>query len=51
MTVARADTESKDSIRRRVKQMAWSDEYFERLVWGQAQNIFPVLLSSLLTLL
>jgi predicted transposase YbfD/YdcC len=33
MTVARADTESKDSIKSRVKQMAWSDECFERLLF------------------
>jgi predicted transposase YbfD/YdcC len=33
MTVARADTESKDSIKSRVKQMAWSDEYFEGLLF------------------
>jgi hypothetical protein len=33
MTVARADTESKDSIKSRVKQMAWSDEYFEWLLF------------------
>jgi hypothetical protein len=31
MAVARADTESKDSVKSRVKQMAWSDGYFERL--------------------
>jgi predicted transposase YbfD/YdcC len=30
LTVARADTESKDSVKSRVKQMAWSDEYLER---------------------
>jgi predicted transposase YbfD/YdcC len=33
LTVARADTESKDSVKSRVKQMAWSDEYFERLLF------------------
>jgi hypothetical protein len=33
MTVARADTESKDSIKSRGKQMAWSDEYFKRLLF------------------
>jgi predicted transposase YbfD/YdcC len=33
LTVARADEESKDSIKSRVKQMAWSDEYFERLLF------------------
>jgi hypothetical protein len=30
---ARADEESKDSMKSRVKQMAWSDEYFERLLF------------------
>jgi predicted transposase YbfD/YdcC len=33
LTVARADTESKDSVKSRVKQMAWSDAYFERLLF------------------
>jgi predicted transposase YbfD/YdcC len=33
MTVARADTGSKDSVKSRVKQMAWSDDYFERLLF------------------
>jgi hypothetical protein len=33
MTVARADSESKDSVKSRVKQMAWSDDYFERLLF------------------
>jgi hypothetical protein len=33
MTVARADRESKDSIKSRVKQMAWSDDYLERLLF------------------
>ncbi|MDR2738946.1 MAG: ISAs1 family transposase, partial [Treponema sp.] len=31
MAVACADTESKDSVKSRVKQTAWSDGYFERL--------------------
>ena len=30
LTVARADKESKDSVKSRVKQMAWSNEYLER---------------------
>jgi hypothetical protein len=33
LTVARTDKESKDSVKSRVKQMAWSDEYFERLLF------------------
>jgi predicted transposase YbfD/YdcC len=33
MTVARADRESKSSIKSRVKQMAWNDEYLERLLF------------------
>ncbi|MDR1316012.1 MAG: ISAs1 family transposase [Spirochaetales bacterium] len=33
MTVARADRESKDSVKSRVKQMAWSDDYLERLLF------------------
>jgi hypothetical protein len=33
MSVARADRESKDSVKSRVKQMALSDEYFERLLF------------------
>jgi predicted transposase YbfD/YdcC len=33
LTVARADTETKSSIIGRRKQMAWSDEYLERLLF------------------
>jgi predicted transposase YbfD/YdcC len=33
LTVARADKESKDSVKSRVKQMAWSDDYLERLLF------------------
>jgi predicted transposase YbfD/YdcC len=33
MTVARSDQESKDSVKSRVKQMAWSDDYLERLLF------------------
>ena len=33
MTVASADRESKDSVKSRVKQMAWSDDYLERLLF------------------
>jgi hypothetical protein len=33
MTVARADKESTDSVKSRVKQMAWSDDYLERLLF------------------
>jgi predicted transposase YbfD/YdcC len=33
MTLARSDVESKLSIRKRLKKLAWSDEYFERLLF------------------
>jgi predicted transposase YbfD/YdcC len=33
MTVVWADRESEDSIKSRVKQMAWSDDYLERLLF------------------
>jgi hypothetical protein len=33
MTVARTDRGSKDSVKSRVKQMAWSDDYLERLLF------------------
>jgi hypothetical protein len=33
MTVARASTESKSSMKSRVKQMVWSDDYLERLLF------------------
>jgi hypothetical protein len=33
MTAARADRGSKDSVKSRVKQMAWSDDYLERLLF------------------
>jgi uncharacterized protein YaeQ len=33
MTVARADKESTDRVKSRVKQMAWSDDYLERLLF------------------
>jgi predicted transposase YbfD/YdcC len=33
MTLARADRESKDSVKSQVKQMAWSDDYLERLLF------------------
>jgi predicted transposase YbfD/YdcC len=36
MTVARADRESQDSVKSRVKQMAWSDDYLERLLFHSA---------------
>jgi hypothetical protein len=31
--VARADKESTDSVKSRVKQMAWSDDYLEHLLF------------------
>jgi hypothetical protein len=30
LTLARSDTESKSSVKGRIKQLAWSDEYLER---------------------
>jgi hypothetical protein len=33
LTVARSDTESKTSVRGRVQQMAWSEDYMERLLF------------------
>jgi predicted transposase YbfD/YdcC len=36
LTVARSDKQSKKSIKSRVKQMAWSDEYLERLLFRSA---------------
>jgi predicted transposase YbfD/YdcC len=33
LTVARSDRQSRDSVKSRVKQMAWSDEYLERLLF------------------
>jgi len=33
MTVARSDKHSTNSVKKRVKQMAWSDEYLERLLF------------------
>jgi hypothetical protein len=33
LRVACADEQSKESMKSRVKQMAWSDEYFERLLF------------------
>jgi predicted transposase YbfD/YdcC len=33
MTVARVDRGLKDSVKSRVKQMAWSDDYLERLLF------------------
>ena len=33
LTVARSDKQSTDSVKSRVKQMAWSDEYLERLLF------------------
>ena len=32
LTVARSDKQSANSVKKRVKQMAWSDEYLERLL-------------------
>jgi predicted transposase YbfD/YdcC len=42
LTVARSDKESTDSVKSRVKQMAWSDEYFERLLFRSSFASEPV---------
>jgi uncharacterized protein YaeQ len=46
LTVARK--ESKDSVKSRVKQMAWSDDYFERLLFHSsfASETPPATVSS-----
>jgi len=41
MTVARSDKESKKSMKSRVKQMAWSDEYLERLLFKSSFALQP----------
>jgi predicted transposase YbfD/YdcC len=33
LTVARSDKESANSMKKRIKQMAWSDDYLERLLF------------------
>jgi uncharacterized protein YaeQ len=34
LTIARSDTETKSSVAGRIKQMAWSDEYLEQLLFS-----------------
>jgi predicted transposase YbfD/YdcC len=41
-TVARSDKQSKDSMKSRVKQMAWSDDYLERLLFHSSFASEPV---------
>ena len=41
MTVARSDKESKKSVKSRVKQMAWSDDYLERLLFRSSFGSEP----------
>ena len=36
LTIARSDTESKSSVAGRIKQMAWSDEYLEQLLFASS---------------
>jgi hypothetical protein len=43
LTVARSDKQSTDSMKKRVKKMAWSDEYFERLLFYSSFASEPVL--------
>jgi len=42
MTVARSDKQSADSVKKRVKQMAWSDEYLEHLLFHSSFASEPV---------
>jgi hypothetical protein len=48
LTAARADIGSKDSVKSRVKQTAWSDAYFERMLFHSsfASETPPKALSS-----
>jgi uncharacterized protein YaeQ len=42
LTVARSDKESTGKVKSRVKQIAWSDEYFERLLFQSSFASEPV---------
>jgi hypothetical protein len=42
MTVARADAETKDSMKSRVKQMAWSNEYLNGCFFIRHSRLTPV---------
>ena len=42
LTVARSDKESTNSVRKRVKQMAWSDGYLEQLLFRSSFTSEPV---------
>jgi hypothetical protein len=47
MTVARTNKESTDSVKSRVKQMAWSEDYLERLLFHSSfASEVPVARSS-----
>ena len=41
LTVARSDTQSKKSMKSKVKQMAWSDDYLERLLFRSSFASIP----------
>jgi predicted transposase YbfD/YdcC len=41
LTVARSDTETKSSVVGRIKQMAWSDEYLEKLLFHSTFSDVP----------
>jgi predicted transposase YbfD/YdcC len=40
LTLVRSDTESKKSIKKRLKMLAWSDEYFEKLLVNAGHHVF-----------
>jgi predicted transposase YbfD/YdcC len=42
LTVARSDKESTHSVKKRIKQIAWSDEYLERLLFHSSFASEPV---------
>jgi hypothetical protein len=41
LTLVRSDTESKKSIKKRLKMLAWSDEYFKKLLFQCGPHVFP----------
>jgi predicted transposase YbfD/YdcC len=40
LALVRSDTESKKSIKKRLKMLAWSDEYFEKLLVNAGHHVF-----------
>jgi predicted transposase YbfD/YdcC len=40
LTLVRSDTESKKSIKKRLKMLAWSDKYFEKLLFQYGTQVF-----------